>query len=62
MITSVNIRGTDVPLADLKKDVEAAKSKYESHTWCFTSATVEALIEAIEEQNVKLKSIIDDCR
>jgi hypothetical protein len=42
------IAGHSVGLEELKKDIAAAKLRYTYREFCFTWATVEALVEALE--------------
>ncbi len=49
----INIRGVEVPISNLIKDVEAAKRKGYSGRFAFMPETVEGLLEAIQLINME---------
>lgn len=65
----LNIAALDVPMSELKKDIEVAKKRYFYRDFCFTWATMIGLLNEIVDKdktiliaglNVPIKEIVED--
>lgn len=65
----LNIAALDVPMSDLKKDIEIAKERYFYRDFCFSWATVIGLLNEIVDKekiiniagvNVEIKELVED--